>query len=456
MWVQQRPSVIDLFAGVGGLSLGFEAAGFDVVAAVEFDPIHAAAHEYNFPYSDTYCVDITKLDTALLRTSLKKRGYNELDLLVGGPPCQGFSTIGKRNIDDPRNQLVFEYLRVVRDLRPKYFVFENVPGIIAGKHAKFMEELIEEFEKLGYGIHKKVRVLAASDYGVAQKRRRLILLGSRGDMPELKYPAPTHQEARGGKVSLWGGAEVVGAKEAIGDLEDLPVNIKIDRGLPAALNYDSDYRVNFGRSEKSKFNLCHIRQNDGLLWGHVGSLHTKVSVDRFIDTEPGTVEPTSRFFRLHPDKPSNTLRAGTNSDKGAYTAPRPIHYKFPRCITIREAARLHSFPDWFQFHRTVWHGFRQIGNAVAPLFAKKIGDEIIGHLGVDISKLAVRTLDKQSDKLLQFNMTEAAAHFSISRDIIPVRKRLVSQNGEKQQIQQDYRADIPQQVQSGIEAASLP
>ncbi|MDB5163955.1 MAG: cytosine-specific methyltransferase [Candidatus Saccharibacteria bacterium] len=452
----KRPSVIDLFAGVGGLSLGFEAAGFDVVAAVEFDPVHAAAHEFNFPYSKTFCTDMNKLETIELKKALQEKGYDELDMLVGGPPCQGFSTIGKRQLDDPRNKLVFEYLRVVKDLRPKYFLLENVPGMIAGKQIKFVEELVEECEKLGYKIHKQIKVLSAASYGVPQKRRRLIILGSRGDMPELKYPDPTHIEKSDKVVSLFDSTAFVGAKSAIGDLEDIPVNIKNDKGLPNNLTYDHEYRKNYNRHEGSLFNLCHIRQTDGLLWGHVGSVHGQISIDRFIDTEPGTTETTSRFFRLHPDRPCNTLRAGTTSDKGAHTAPRPIHYKLPRCISIREAARLHSFPDWFQFHRTVWHGFRQIGNAVAPMFGKALGDEVIRKLGINPSDLPVYELDKQDAKLLQFNMTDAAAFFSVDRGIIPIRKRLIALDGKKQQIQPDNSIDIPQEVPSGIEAFSLP
>jgi len=113
----------------------------------------------------------------------------------------------------------------------------------------------------------------------------------------------------------------------------------------------------------------------------------KISIKRFHDAECGKNEAISRFFKLHPDKPCNTLRAGTNSDHGAHTAPRPIHYAHPRCISVREGARLHSFPDWFQFHRTIWHGFREIGNAVAPLLGKAIGDELMKGLAINTDEL---------------------------------------------------------------------
>jgi DNA (cytosine-5)-methyltransferase 1 len=451
----KRPSVIDLFAGVGGLSLGFEAAGFDVVAAVEFDPVHAAAHEYNFPYAKTFCVDMNKLETSELKNALDEKGYEELDMLVGGPPCQGFSTMGKRNLDDPRNKLVFEYLRVVQDLRPKYFILENVPGMIAGKQIKFVEELVDEFEKLGYNIHKQIKALSAADYGVAQKRRRVIIMGSRGDMPILKYPSPTHIENTIKTISTLGSTDYIGAEHAIGDLAEIPINIKVDKGIPNTIDYSHEYRKSFNPKNDGAYSLCHIRDTDNLIWGHVGSVHSQQSIDRFMATEPGTNETISRFFRLHPGRPSNTLRAGTTSDKGAHTAPRPLHYQYPRCITIREAARLHSFPDWFQFHRTVWHGFRQIGNAVAPMFGKAIGDEVIRTLGINPATLPVYKLDKQDAKLLQLNMTEASAFFNIDRGIIPVRKHLTKTDGKKQQVQSDNRNSLQPQLQLGLETIAL-
>jgi len=136
------------------------------------------------------------------------------------------------------------------------------------------------------------------------------------------------------------------------------------------------------------------------------------------------VEKTSRFLKLSPTGLCNTLRAGTARDKGAYTAARPIHYNQSRCITVREAGRLHTFPDWFLFHETIWHGFREIGNAVIPMLAKVIGDEIIKVLEIDINQLEVRKLEKIDLEFMAYNMDKASNYWNISNDIIPKRKRL--------------------------------
>lgn len=396
------------------MSLGMEAAGFDVAAAVEIDPIHAAAHHFNFPYTRTICKDITKLDTQELKWALGKVGVAEPDVVVGGPPCQGFSHIGKRQLDDPRNQLVFEYCRIIRGLMPKYFVFENVPGMNSGKHKLFVDELVREFEDMGYRVASPIAVKDAHEYGVAQRRRRLILLGSRNDCPPIVYP--TAAQAMRQKP---------GARCAIGDLERHEVFVDADRGIPAsALDY-SGYRESFAFLAGGAFSLCHRRSFEhATVWGHLGSRHTEESVRRFEATLQGETEPISRFYKLHPDRPSHTLRAGTASNRGAFTAPRPIHYSAPRCISIREAARLQSFPDWFQFHRTIWHGFRQIGNSVAPLFAKAIGDVIIDAMGVDRETLPVRQLDPQYERLVTMNMSEAAAYYEVPSDTIAPRQRL--------------------------------
>ncbi len=140
-----RPTALDLFAGAGGLSLGLEAAGFDIAGAIDIDPIHCATHEYNFPYSAIICGDLSELSSDKIIFKLRGKGFNRIDLIAGGPPCQGFSQIGQRQLDDPRNRLVFEFVRVVADLKPKYFLFENVPGILAGKHAIFVTKLMQAF-----------------------------------------------------------------------------------------------------------------------------------------------------------------------------------------------------------------------------------------------------------------------------------------------------------------------
>lgn len=409
----RRPIAIDLFAGCGGLSLGLEAAGFDIAAAVEFNAIHALVHHFNFPYSVSICQDIRELKTDELLTSIGAKGFDgEVDLVAGGPPCQGFSHIGKRQLDDPRNSLVFEYLRIIKDIQPKYFIFENVPGIASGKHKKFLEELIDELEKIGYQVEKPIKILDASLYGAPQRRKRLIIIGSRNDLKKVTYPLEIDSQ----------GFNYV--SDAISDLENINVFTDCDLGIDSKKLDYSNFRNNFYLVPRGIYSLCHVRKMDGFVYGHLGSKHQETSINRFLSTEPGIVEKTSRFFKLAPDGLCHTLRAGTARDRGAYTAPRPIHYQVPRCITVREAARLHTFPDWFQFHNTIWHGFREIGNAVIPLLSQTLGQEILRSLGIDVSLLEIRTLESPDRKYLSYNMAQASEYWNIPVDVIPQRKRL--------------------------------
>lgn len=421
-----RPIAIDLFSGAGGLSLGMEAAGFDVAISVEIDPIHSAIHKYNFPLCETVCRSICEISSKEFWQILDNRRIDSVDLLGGGPPCQGFSQIGYRQIDDPRNWLVFEYLRVVRDLKPKYFIFENVPGIVAGKHKKFMDELCNEFRKIGYQTLKPASILNAADFGVAQNRSRFILLGWRSDMLKPVYPDSLFNKSKKSNrhESLPSLPEWLGVYEVLKDLERVPVFIHRDGGInPDKLDY-SDIRCDFSFDPKGAFSLCHRRTfTDPLVYGHLGSQHTEQSINKFKKAVQGETEPTSRLFKLHPHRPANTLRAGTDSKRGAYTAPRPIHYSQPRCISIREAARLHSFPDWFQFHRTIWHGHREIGNAVAPLFAKRIAEIIVPLLGFDPKEIPTYKLPKADLKLLAMTMQQACDLFGVTRDVIGTRHR---------------------------------
>lgn len=404
-----RPTVVDLFAGAGGLSLGFESAGFDIIASVEIDPVHSSIHEYNFPYTKTICQSVTNISG---REILQAAGdYDSLDVLIGGAPCQGFSLIGKRALDDPRNQLVYHYIRLVKELRPKYFVFENVRGITIGKHKTFLEEMINEFKCSGYQIIDDYQVLNAKDYGVPQDRRRLFLIGARSDQPLPVYPQKKNEY-----ISVW---------DAIGDLPD------IDQFEMLLTSDNVKYPIKpFSKYQK----ILHGNINDPLdfsyprtwdskyLTSSMRTVHTELSISRFIDTEPGKVEKISRFLKLSKEGLCNTLRAGTNTDRGAYTSPRPIHPVYPRVISVREAARLHSYPDWFRFHVTKWHGFRQIGNSVPPLLARSVGEEIIKVLGINPIK-PQNQLPQSDDSLLKFDLSEAARYFSVDSNVIAKRNR---------------------------------
>lgn len=326
-----RPIGIDLFAGAGGLSLGFEQAGFDVVAAAEIDPIHCAAHEFNFPDCKTLCRDVSTLSGKDIRTAAGI-GAREVDVVFGGAPCQGFSMIGKRALDDPRNALVGHFVRIVREISPKYFVFENVKGLTLGKHRQFLDELVSTLSA-DFDILLPYRVLNAADYGVPQDRRRLFLVGARKGLRLPTYPEP---ELR------------VTTRDAIADIPDAEQFTALIAGdsVPADFRAASAYARSLRELGNRPTHYGYRRRYDSnILTSSMRADHTQESRRRFAETERGQTEPISRFHKLDPDGVCNTLRAGTNTDRGAFTSPRPIHYLYPRCITVREAARLHSYPD---------------------------------------------------------------------------------------------------------------
>jgi DNA (cytosine-5)-methyltransferase 1 len=424
-----RPIAIDLFAGAGGLSLGFEQAGFDIAAAVEIDPIHCAVHEYNFPLCHTVCGDIAILSGAEIRERAQL-GDREVDVVVGGAPCQGFSLIGKRALDDPRNALVSHFVRIVSELQPKYFVFENVKGLTVGGHKRFLTELMDEIERSGYDVVRDYRVLNAAEYGVPQDRRRLFLMGARRGQSLPRYPEPTTRPPRRERnVDTRALPPTPTVRDAIGDLPRIQRRkelLRVDT-LRGELGNPSTYATFLRGLDRAPNDYSYPRLHDPtVLTGCLSTEHTELSIRRFRETKQGEVEPVSRFLKLAPKGIANTLRAGTNSDRGAFTSPRPIHPNEPRCITNREAARLHSYPDWFRLHVTKWHGFRQIGNSVPPLLARAVGATIIQALGVRPS-IPKRALKLGSPVLLQFDASAAANRYGVRQDVNGRRLRPANQ-----------------------------
>lgn len=413
---EKRPIAIDLFAGAGGLSLGFEQAGFDVMAAVEIDPIHAAAHKFNFPHCAVLPKSVVGLSGREIRKAAKI-GNRKVDVVFGGPPCQGFSLIGQRALDDDRNALVREFVRIVVELDASYFVFENVKGLTVGKHRQFLEELIETFEEVGYEIRKPWKVLNASFYGVPQDRERLILLGAKKGLPLPEYPMPIASPAGKPAINLPIGpscADALGDLPEAEDYEALSVSDEV--GL-ARWGKPSDFAKKMRCLDGDAWGFGYVRKwNSATLTSSMRTVHTPISRRRFAETEPGQVEPVSRFFRLPPHGVSNTLRAGTDSARGAFTSPRPIHYAKARCITVREMARLHGFPDWFRLHETKWHGARQVGNAVPPPLAKAIAGSVVDALGVKLAR-PKEILDLGDPALLKMDMSKACEHWGIPNPI---------------------------------------
>lgn len=413
----QRPVAVDLFSGAGGFTLGLEQAGFDVVAAVEYDPVHAATHEFNFPDTAMVCAGVSDLAASDLR-GRACLGNRRIDLVVGGPPCQGFSLIGKRAIEDTRNRLVFDFHRLVVGMEARYFIMENVPGMKAGAQAGLLAELVSAFSESGYEC-RPVSLLTATDFGVPQERTRLFLVGAASGEAPPRPPSPTTSPT--GLLlprcpTVW---------DAFGDLPEV-------QDYPELLDCDetrADFTKPTAYAEEMRCLALALDDysygrlwNPDLLTSSMRTVHTPESIRRFEETPPGSVEPVSRFLRLKPDGFCNTLRAGTDSKRGAHTSPRPIHPFAPRVVTVREAARLHSFPDWFRLHATKWHGFRQVGNAVAPRVGRAMGRSVMDALG-HIPKAPAGTVALGDTTLLTLSMSEAAEHYGVPSDVVGRRDR---------------------------------
>ncbi len=437
----RRPLAVDVFCGAGGFALGVEQAGFDVVAAVDYDPIHAAAHEYNFPDTAVVCADVLALTLERLQAAVelgrRRHGHRgswdgEVDLLFGGPPCQGFSVIGQRHTDDLRNALSFAFARIVRELRPRVFVFENVPGMptVPGPTGRpLLSQVVARMRRAGYRVAAP-RVLNAADFGVPQDRRRLIVIGVRSDLasqaPACPVPTvePVPKRPRGQATGMGGQAPDLGpcVGDALADLPDLDgfaelldrdhvalASATTRRSAAAASRYAWSMRDPW----RDVDDLSHRRPYDpALLTSSQRTTHAPGVVARFGATARGAIDPVSRFYRLHPDGLSVTLRAGTGYDRGSFNAPRPLHYRWPRVVSVREAARLHSMPDWFRLHATKWHGFRQVGNAVPPLLARAVAGAIRDSLDLPAVR-STRTVSLGSPALLELTMQQAAEHFDV-------------------------------------------
>ena len=413
-----RPVAVDLFAGAGGMTLGFEQAGFNVLAAVEFDPIHASVHEYNFPFWTTICKNVTNITGREIRDK-STIGNEDIDVVFGGPPCQGFSLMGKRDLKDDRNSLVFHFIRLVLELNPKFFVMENVRGMTIGKHKEVLQNVIETFQENGYQVRENYKVLNAADYGVPQNRYRLFLIGCRRGLNLPDYPQyltqPPAKKATRAKSFNSHLPKTPNVKQAIADIPEVNhyPELKHRDWVEADYGQPSLYASRLRNLVSIEDDYSYPRKyNPRLLTCSQRTKHTAQTIARFAATYPGKSDRISHFYRLDLNGLCNTLRAGTASNRGAYTSPRPIHPITPRCITVREAARLHSYPDWFMFHATKWHGFRQIGNSVPPLLAKVIARQIIDVLEIIPIKPQERH-NLASRQLLEFKMTQAEAYHNL-------------------------------------------
>jgi DNA (cytosine-5)-methyltransferase 1 len=345
-------------------------------------------------------------------------------VVFGGAPCQGFSLMGQRALEDPRNALVQEFVRIVTELEASYFVFENVKGLTVGKHRLFLEELIATFDELGYRVLLPWKVLNASFFGVPQNRERLILIGARQGLLLPEYPDPITKPAGVAKFAALDLPEGPSCRDALSDLpnpDGLDELLDRDRTFPHRWQLpQSDYGREMRCLENTAWHFGYPRQwNPKLLTSSLRTHHSEISRRRFAETPPGQTEPISRFFKLSAAGVANTLRAGTDSARGAFTSPRPIHYEKPRCITVREMARLHGFPDWFRLQHTKWHGARQIGNAVPPPLARHVAAKLIEAIGVKPAQ-PQKSIKLGDPSLLEMDMSQAARYWNIE---VPINRR---------------------------------
>ncbi|MEJ7860904.1 MAG: DNA cytosine methyltransferase [Pyrinomonadaceae bacterium] len=369
------PDIIDLFAGTGGLSLGAARAGFNLKAAVEKDSTALYSHRLNFPGCKHLDADIGKLKGKdLLSASKIKNG--ELSGLIGGPPCQGFSIMGRQLKDDHRNNLFAHFFRLVNETRPSFFVAENVPGILNENYDDLRKAAFTQVES-DYALLDPFFV-KASDYGAPTIRKRVFFIGydpKRISVLTAEDFRPTEEtEATTVEKALRGLPETISSdwlKEEDGwhttvKKTDSVFMRKIVGEIPEGVGNENALKR---YTDKSEVSSCQ------------GTRHTPEVQERYRKLARGKQDKISKSVKLDPKGYCPTLRAGTGSDKGSYQAVRPIHHNEPRVITPREAARLQGFPDWFVFHPTKWHSFRQIGNSVSPIVAEYLLKIIFDSLG---------------------------------------------------------------------------
>ena len=338
---------VNLFCGGGGFATGALRAGVKIEAALDVDEVLTSAHDANFPDVELHLTDVATLKGSQVLDLVE----GDIEIVFGGPPCQGFSNIGLREVGDPRRLLVGHFFRLVSEIGPVAFVMENVVGLTQGNAG----EVLEAAAKLVAGRYEvlgPVR-LDASDFGAATKRKRIFVIGydrercdpiTLADIEGFGTPAATVADAI---------ADLEGAERCDGESD----------GFDIWRLSDAD-----GISEYAKS----LRSDDCMVTGHRATEHGPVVTERFRAVPQGGVDRVGRHPRLGWQGQCPTLRAGTGPDRGSFQSVRPIHPEHARVITVREAARLQGFSDHHRFHPTIWHSFRMIGNCVSPFVAEAI------------------------------------------------------------------------------------
>ena len=339
---------IDIFCGAGGLSCGLEQSGMRCLLGIDHDQQAIKTFEANHKYAKSFSGKIEDLT----KTKLKKLLDNKkIDLVVGGPPCQGFSTVGKGDPNDNRNKLFLEFLRIVKELKPSYIVIENVTGLLAKKNEKTLKKILKYFQDLGYRLD--VQVLSAHNYGVAEKRRRTIIIGSKINQTVI-FPKITHDT-------------IIGKKEVPSKtVNDVIKNLKTsDRMI-----YNHDIESAMIKKELDLKRIKRIPEGCGIRYKKDEKQFLTTALKLGINWEemPEQRLRQTKYFRLNGKLPSPTIMTHRHS----YYHPTEHRY-----LTQREAAAIQSFPNDFIFTGSISAQWRQIGNAVPPLLGKAIGKAIL-------------------------------------------------------------------------------
>ncbi|PTE31464.1 DNA cytosine methyltransferase [Staphylococcus equorum] len=356
-------NTIDLFSGAGGLSQGFVQAGYNLLLGVDSDESALKTYAHNIKGAKTLNTDLFNKSQAI--SEIEEIINSKLvDIIIAGPPCQGFSLTGSRDINDTRNKLYLAVVNAVQHFKPKAFLIENVPGMATLYGGKVKDQIVTTFEDLGYYVSFTNKPLLAADYGVPQMRKRMFFVGFRKDLGLNHFEFPT---------PILNMDNYIGTAEAISDLPPL-IDEFGTNAMPYTLPPKSEY-------QKS------MRKGSNLIYNHIGTRHTEEV--RWVisqvpeggnhkDLPPGVGE--SRKFneawtRYHSQKPSKTIDTGHRNH---------FHYKWNRVPTIRENARLQSFPDKYEFLGTKTQQNRQVGNAVPPLMAQVIAEKMKLYLNGDL------------------------------------------------------------------------
>lgn len=344
---ERKNTVIDLFCGCGGLSYGFIEAGYKVVLGIDHWKDAIATFEKNHLKSIGLIADLLNEDPQLIS---QKTMICKADVIIGGPPCQGFSIAGKRIIDDERNKLYKSFVSFVDFYKPKAFLMENVPNIVSMGNGAVKDVIIKDFEKLGYKV--SCQVLMASGYGVPQNRKRAFFVGIKGEK-EFCFPVPNT-------------TKLISAKEAISDLPE----VSLPEGIDYSIEAKSEYQEILRKSSNGVYNheiTNHSAQTIEIIsmvpdGGNYKSLPIELQKTRNVNIA---------WTRLNSNKPSFTIDTGHRHH---------FHYKFNRVPTVRESARIQSFPDSFIFSGSKTSQYKQVGNAVPPILAKTLAESLKKYL----------------------------------------------------------------------------